>query len=152
MRIPAFFICVFTSLPAWAQMDCVIHFTYTWTRDAVTDKKTELGLPTTLFLVGYEGKNDDRSFVFTELDRSSLTLSSHLSSQFCMEPERIIESVFKGDKSFYLLKLLARKNKKRNKFRTTEIKVPIEAIDFSIDKAARKIVIQMPLVKDTFLR
>jgi hypothetical protein len=147
MKILGLFICLSISISVLGQMDCVIHFTYTWTVETETNREIELGLPTTPFLVGYETKNDERSFAFAELNSGEASLGSHLRSDFCMDYDRIIERVFKGDKSYYLLKLRTKKNEKGKKFKIKEIKIPIDSINFSIDKEERRIIIQLPTIK-----
>jgi hypothetical protein len=134
------------SISAFGQADCVTRFTYTWTTDSLTANKFDVGLPTTPFLVGYANKDDERSFYFVDLNSKTATMSSHLSSDFCMDRESIIERVFRGDKSFYLLKLRTTTNEKRTKLDVSEIKIPVDAIVFSVDSVKRTINIQLPKI------
>jgi hypothetical protein len=148
-----FFICVFISISARGQADCVIHFTYSWTVAPETNKEIELGLPTTRFLVGVTKEDEEKSFKFVGLNSNhEATLNSHISPDFCMDYDSIITSIFKGDKSYYLLKLRRKTVKKRifkiNEVKITyEIKIPIDSIKFYIDKKRREIIIQLPTIK-----
>ena len=137
---------IFASSSVFGQADCVTRFTYTWTADSLTDNIYEVGLPTTSFLVGYADKDEERSFYFVDLNSKMATMRSHLSSDFCMDRESIIERVFKGDKSFYLLKLRTPVNEKRTKFDISEIKIPIDSIVFSVDSMKRIINIHLPKI------
>ena len=132
------------SISASGQSDCTIFFTYTWTVEPGTNKEIDLGLPTSQFLTGYTTDDDQKSFYFVALTSSNeKTLVSHLSSDFGMAPDRIIEKIFKGDNSSYLLKLRTKKNTSQIK----EIEIPIESIKFSFDAKKKQIVIQLPTIK-----
>jgi len=138
---------IFLSFSAWGQADCKIFFTYTWTVKSETNKKIELGLPTTQFLSGYTTDNKERSFYFVALDSNQATLISNLSSDFCMSRDRIIDKVFKGDKSFYLLKLRTRTTGKKQKFEIKEIKIPMDSLNIFFDTEKKQITIQLPTIK-----
>ena len=140
-------ICLSSSISAFGQADCKILFTYTWTAEPETDKDIELGLPTTQFLSGYTTDNEERSFYFVGLNSNMATLVSHLSSDFCMNRDRIMDKVFKGDKSFYLLKLRTRTNEKNKKFEIKEIKIPIGSLNIFFDTEKKQITIQLPTIK-----
>ena len=140
-------ICLSFSISAFGQADCKIFFTYTWTAEQETDKQIELGLPTTDFLCGYTSDNDEDSFHFVGLNSSRATLISHLSSDFCMSRDRMIDKVFKGDKSFYLFKLRTRTNEKEDKFEIKEIRIPIDSLNIFSNTEKKQITIQLPTIK-----
>lgn len=132
------------SISASGQSDCTIFFTYTWTVEPGTSNEIDLGLPTSQFLSGYKSDDDQKSFYFVGLTSShEKTLVSHLSSDFCMAPDKIIDKIFKGDNSVYLLKLRTKKNTSQMK----EIEIPIESIKFSFDVKKKQIIIQLPTIK-----
>jgi hypothetical protein len=135
------------STSAFGQADCKIFFTYTWTVDQATDKQIELGLPTTDFLNGYTTDKEEESFYFVGLNLNKATLVSHLSSDFCMNRDRIIDKVFKGDKSFYLLKLRTKTDDRKGEFDFKEIKIPIDSLNIFFSTEEKQITIQLPTIK-----
>jgi hypothetical protein len=141
MRTIGFVFFLAFSVSAYGQADCVIRFTYTWTTDFIKDEDIEVGLPTTKFLGDYSTNGEDRSFVFVKLSNQEATLTSHMSSEFCREHQKTIDTFFKGKKNFYLLTLRTNKEDKR------QIEVPIDSITFSFDKIRRQIIIELPKIR-----
>jgi hypothetical protein len=142
--------CLTLSLLASAQADCKIRYMYTWTIESETIEDIELGIPTTQFLCGYASSRNERSFRFVNLGLNQATLISHLSSDFCMDPDRIIDKVFKCNHSSYVIRLRIKSNQRNNKFDLKEYKIPIESINISYNSEEKVILIQLPTIKPIF--
>jgi hypothetical protein len=134
---------------AQTQQDCVIYFNYKGSIIGNTSKIARIGLPTTIFLKGYVNNKSARAFAIYSLRGPvfNVTGSSHLSADFCLEPEDIIQRVFKSDHKNYPVKLFLLKKNKPRTYSSKEVLVPIDSIRFSINRDERKIVIHLGRIK-----
>jgi hypothetical protein len=116
-----------------AQADCKILFRYIGSITSDSIKITKIGLPTTPFLIDYIHKNSQRAFSIYKLKDSIIndTLISHLSSDFCMESENIIDYVFKHPKRGYLLRIFENQIGDPIKHKMQEILMPLDSIKFT---------------------
>lgn len=134
---------------AYTQQDCIIYFSYKGSLAGNATRIARVGLPTTMFLKGYVNNKSARAFSVYPLRGSvfNFTSSSHLSADFCLEPEDIIQRVFKSDHKNYPVKLYVLKTAKPRTYTSREILVPIDSIRFSINRDERKIVIHLGKIK-----
>jgi hypothetical protein len=134
---------------AHTQQDCIIYFNYKGSITGNTSKIIRIGLPTTIFLKGYVNNKSARAFAIYSLRSPvfNVTGSSHLSADFCLEPEEIIQRVFKSDHKNYPVKIFLLKQNKPRTYISRELHVPIDSIRFSINRDERKIVIHLGKIK-----
>jgi len=146
MKHRIYFLLLFVgvALNSYSQADCVIKFEYIGTIVSDSLNVEEVGLATTLFIVGYVEKKSDLSFYFSKVNDGKLlqVMVSHMSSYFCKEPSEIIRDVFKQNRANYPIIICQKGNK--GKF---EKNIPIDKIEFSYDKIEHKIVINLGEIK-----
>lgn len=96
-----------------AQACCKIFFTYKALLNDSLKKISKIGLPTTRLFVGYISKKNTTAFQIKDVKSNLIndTLISHLSSDFCREPDSIIKYAFKGKNKNYTI-LIFKKGEK----------------------------------------
>ncbi|MFV0531538.1 MAG: hypothetical protein ACK5MD_08875 [Flavobacteriales bacterium] len=140
-------ILVLISQLSFSQACCV--FSYKISGKVTSDKikLDRIYLPSTTFLVGYDKIDLQTGFYYVNLESGvfSNEFSSHLSSDFCMESELIIERVFKKV-IHYPIRITEKKKDHAGEFKTYELKIPTEQIEFLINEN-KEIEIILPEIK-----
>lgn len=99
-----------------------------------------IGIPNTAFLLGHDKGNSGRAFYRATVPGGEIDeiLRSNLSSEFCMEPQKVIDKVFVADRTTFPLAVYIEGDK--NEYR---IDLPIESVQFTADDDERKVVIDL---------
>jgi hypothetical protein len=134
----------------FGQADCIIFFSYKGVMVGDSSKFRQIGLPTTPFIAGYEKKKDQRAFAAFNLSDSSfdLTMSSHLSSEFCRKSEDIVTFFFKRIKE-YPIKFFDNRSSSKPKLKTVEKIILTSSINFTYEVVddGKEIVIDLGRIK-----
>lgn len=134
-----------------AQPDCIILFKYKAIITSDSIKIAKIGFPTTPFLIGYISKTKDGAFSMYEPKDSIVNqiLASHLSSDFCMDYESIINNVFKKKREGYLIKIFETQSGNPKKYKPLEILIPLDSIKFTseIIESHKGIIIDLGKIK-----
>jgi len=131
--ILAAIICFLMVTKIFAQADCIIWFKYKGSILSDSLKIEKIGLPTTPFLCGYIKETDREAFDLLELKDSVIndTCYSHLSSDFCLEYNYMLNRVFRKDNKGYPIEIFCSNTKDIAKRKMIELTLPIDKITFS---------------------
>ncbi|WP_243472779.1 hypothetical protein [Winogradskyella sp. MH6] len=140
-------ILVLISQLSFSQACCVLDFKISGKVTSDKIKLDRIYLPSTTFLVGYDKFDSQTGFYYVELgsDLFSTKFRSHLSSDFCMNAELIIERVFKKVKK-YPIRITEEKRDHAGEFKSYELEIPTEQIEFLINEN-EEIEIVLPEIK-----
>lgn len=132
-------------LSASAQADCVMYFTY---KGEIKGNMTvgKIQVPSTAFLMGYEPVNDKFDSYVLPVDSNSFQVKcrSHLSSDFCMDKNGIVERVFKKVES-YPVTIFEQQKDHTGKYKMIKINIPTDQIKFVITES-KELVIELPVI------
>lgn len=139
-------ISVIISQIGFSQPDCVITFKYIGQVRADSFNVDKVFLPSTAYLVGYEKFVETGGFYSFDLDSMSFSndFPSHMSSDFCMEPENIVEHVFKNVEN-YPVRISSQVKDQAGKCVMYESVIPIDQIKFVVT-TDKNIEIILPLI------
>ena len=131
----------------YSQADCVLTFKMSGKVIVNGVKLDKIYLPSTIFLVGYEKFDSQAGFYVVNLESESFSneFRSHLSSDFCMDSKLIIERVFKKVEN-YPIRITEKKKDHAGEFKTYELEIPTEQIEFLINEN-KEIEIILPEIK-----
>ena len=131
----------------YSQADCVLTFKISGKVTANGTKPEKIYLPSTVFLVGYEKFDSKTGFYYLDLKSESFSeeFRSHLSSDFCMDAELIVERVFKKVKN-YPIRIAEKVKDQAGDFKYYELEIPTEQIKFILNNEER-IEIILPNIK-----